>query len=102
MSELEQDYEALVAQINAKIKESAEALNEANALATKAGLPTLIYTQFLRDDMKYDNDRLDEPLSRDEVEAQCEALQEKLEAIDVGPLEAALSDGGWSTSSSYC
>ena len=102
MSDLEQDYEKLVEQINAKIKESAEALNEANRLATQAGLPTLFYSQFTRENMQYDNRYAEPPLSKEELNEKCQELEDKLNLIDVGPLEAAMGDGGWSTSSSYC
>ena len=102
MSELEQDFEKAAEQINAKIKEAAEALRQANELAEKAGLPSLIYTQYTRDNMLYYNRHAESPLSKDEINEKCEALEEKLGLIDVGPLEAELGDGGWSTSSSYC
>lgn len=102
MSELDQDFEKLAEQINAKIKEAAEALKQANELASKAGLSTLIYSQFIREDMQYNNRYADKPLSKEEITEKCEALEAKLSLIDVGPLEAELGDGGWSTSSSYC
>lgn len=102
MSDLEQDYDKLIEQINAKIKESARSLDQANALATQAGLPALFYSQFIREDLQYENRRAEKPLSKEELNEKCEALEEKLSAIDVGPLEVALGDGGWSTSSSYC
>ena len=102
MSELDQDFEKTAEQINAKIKEAAEALRQANELATKAGLPSLIYTQFTRDDIQYQNDNADEPLKKRELEEKCDELEEKLELIDVSDLEDALSQAGWSTSSSYC
>lgn len=102
MSDLEQDFESIVAQINAKIKESAAALKQANELATKAGLSTLIYSQFIREDMQYNNRYAEPPLTKEEITEKCEELEAKLSHIDVGPLEAELGDGGWSTSSSYC
>jgi len=102
MSELDQDFNSLVEQINAKIKESAAALQEANALATKAGLPTLFYSQFTRENMQYDNRYAEPPLSKEELNEKCREIEDKLNLIDVGPLEAAMGDGGWSTSSSYC
>jgi hypothetical protein len=102
MSELDQEFEKTAEQINAKIKEAAEALKQANELATQAGLSTLIYSQFIRDNMEYDNRYAEPKLSRDEITEKCEELKSKLELIDVGPLEAELGDGGWNTSSSYC
>jgi hypothetical protein len=52
--------------------------------------------------MQYDNRYAEPKLSKEELDEKCESLKEKLEMIDVGPLEAELGDGGWSTSSSYC
>lgn len=102
MSELDQDFEKVAEQINIKIKEAAEALAQANELATKAGLPALFYSQFIRENMQYDNRYAEPPLSKEEITEKCQELEGKLGLIDVGPLEAELGDGGWSTSSSYC
>lgn len=102
MSEMEQDFNKVAEQINEKIKEAAASLREANELATKLGLPSLIYTQFSRDEMQWQNRHREVPMEPQELEEKLEELQGKLEFIDVGPLEAALGDGGWSTSSSYC
>jgi hypothetical protein len=102
MSELDQDFEKVAEQINAKIKEAAAALKEVNELREKAGLPSLIYSNFVQDDMLWQNRNSDNPLSRDELTMKMEEVEEKLSKIDVGPLEAELGDAGWSTSSSYC
>lgn len=102
MSELDQDFEKVAEQINAKIKEAAEALKQANELASKAGLSTLFYSQFTKDNIEYDNRYAEPRLSKEEINEKCQALEEKLGLIDVGPLEAEMGDGGWSTSSSYC
>jgi archaellum component FlaC len=102
MSDLEQDFDQVAAQINAKLKEAADAINEANRLSETINLPSLIYSQWLRDDLYYQNKNSDTPKSKEEVQAELDELQEKLEKIDVRPLESALGQGGWSTSSSYC
>ena len=106
MSELDKDWAETAAKINAKIKEAAEVFAEVNKLAAEAGLPGLIYTQWIRENMEYDQRSAvrtgEKPLSKEEINQKCDELQEKLESIDVGPLESEMSDGGWSTSSSYC
>lgn len=44
MSELDQEFEKTAEQINAKIKEAAEALKEAKRLASEAGLNGWIFS----------------------------------------------------------
>ena len=102
MSDLDQDFDKIAEQINAKLKEAAEAINEANRLSETVNLPSLIFSQFLRDDLDYENRNSDNPKSKEELRAELDELQEKLEKIKVHPLEAALGNAGWSTSSSYC
>ncbi len=102
MSTLDQDFEKIVKQINTKIREAAKSLIKANELAAKAGLPSLIYTQFIREEIFFSNNLKDEPLERKDIEDMIEKLEKKLSYIDVSLLEGALDDGGWSTSSSYC
>lgn len=103
---IEKDFEATAAKINAKLKEAAAALGEANELAAQAGLPGLIYTQWIGED---DN-------SMDDLDAQArQALEDdeewdgestpakmKMELIDVSDIESEICGAGWSTSSSYC
>jgi hypothetical protein len=101
MSDLDNDFEETAKKINAKLKEAAEALREANRLSDEEGLPGLIYTQFTRDDLGANNRRMDAD-KKAELEKHLDEIEEKLEKIDVGELEAALGDAGWSTSSSYC
>lgn len=111
MSDLDKDFDDTVAKINAKLKEAAAAVEEANAMATGLGLPSLIYTQFTREDMLYQR-RYDangdyipynpDDDSDDEIDEKCEELEAKLSKIDVSDLESALGGGGWSTSASYC
>jgi hypothetical protein len=96
MSDLDTDFDSLATQINAKLKEAAAALREANELAEKAKLPGLIFTQFISENMRYDG------VPRDQISSKCEELEKKYERIDVAELESAMEDGGWSTSSSYC
>ena len=95
MSDLDNDFEETAKKINAKLKEAAEALREANRLSTEAGLVGLIYTQFTSDDLEYN-------LGRKLTVEQKVGLQKKLEKIDVSELESELCDAGWSPSSSYC
>jgi hypothetical protein len=106
MSELDKDWEEIAAKINFSIKKAAEAFAEVNKLAAEAGLPGLIYTQWIRENLEYDQRSASrtggKPLTKEEINQKCEELQEKFELIDVGPLESAIEDGGWSTSSSYC
>lgn len=106
MSVLDKDFKETAAKINAKIKEATAALDEANQLASQAGLPALIYTQWMRDD---DNslEELDaearQALEDDEDwDGEMSPVQMKMEFIDVSDLESAICGGGWSTSSSYC
>jgi predicted RNase H-like nuclease len=102
MSELDKDFEQIAQQINAKIKEAAAALREANELADKAKLPGLIFTQWIGENMEMDNRRSGNTRSKRDIQDEVNALEQKYELIDVHELEAALGDGGWSTSSSYC
>lgn len=87
MSQIDQDFEKVAAQINAKLAEAAAALREANKLREEAGLETLVLSMWVRED----NDR-----------ETVEALEEKLDLINVRELERELGCAGWSTSSSYC
>lgn len=96
MSNLEKDFDSIAAKINAKLTEAAAALQEANRLKDEAGLPSLIYTQFIEDDLRFDG------TPRDQIATKCEELQKKMELINVRELESALGQAGWSTSGSYC
>jgi len=86
-STIDEAFQNLASQINRKLKEAASALREANRLKEEAGLETLFFSAYLRDE-------------HDEEE--CEELEEKLQLIDVGELEGEMESAGWSTSSSYC
>ena len=105
MSDLESDFKETAEKINAKIKEAAAALAEANELASKAGLPALIYTQFIDDDSRDDEfeaqlDKLSEDENWDGDERS--PLERKMSLIDVSDLESEIENGGWQTSSAYC
>jgi hypothetical protein len=106
MSELDQDFEKVAEQINAKVKEAADALREANRLASEVGLPSLIYTQWTSDDdSTLDNlsEKELEKLEADENwDGESTPLKMKIDKIDVSELESEISYAGWSTSSSYC
>lgn len=106
MSELDSNFEALATQINAKLKEATDALREANKLACKARLPSLIYTQWLSEDDNSLDDLSDEERQRlednEEWDGESSPLKMKIDMINVSDLEGEISLAGWSTSSSYC
>jgi hypothetical protein len=106
MSFLNKEFKKAAAKINAKLKEAAAALEEANELSTKVGCPVLIYTQWTResDYSLEDLDDVERQALEDDKEwdGKMSPLQMKLEFIDVSDLESAICNGGWSTSSSYC
>lgn len=106
MSLLDKDFAKIAEQINAKIKEATDALREVNRLTEEAGLPSLIYTQYIQE---YDDtlDKLTEAelklLEEDEEwDGESTPLKMKLDMIDVSDLEGEIESAGWSTSSSYC
>jgi len=106
MNDLNQDFEKTAEQINAKLKEATAALKEANRLAEAAGLPTLIYTQWTREDDSTLEDLSEEEYqlleNNAEWDGESSPLQMKMEMIDVSDLENEISSAGWSTSSAYC
>ena len=106
MSQLSAEFEQQIEQINAKLAESAKALREANELAKKAGYQHgIINSQWAREKESTGINRKDFEDEDAYYEAQdraYEALEEKYSSIDVSDLEAAMEEGGWSTSSSYC
>ncbi len=105
MSDLDKDFEETVAQINAKLEESAKALREANKLAIKAGYKHgLINSQWAREaeEMPSEED-FESPEEYDKAcDAHYDTLSKKYSLIDVGNLEDAMMDAGWQPSSSYC
>ena len=106
MSILDNEFKKTAKKINAKLKEAAAALEAANELSAKAGLPALIYTQWTREDdnsLEALDDAERKALEDDENwDGEMTPIQMKLEFIDVSDLESAICNGGWSTSSSYC
>jgi len=116
MSDLEKDFQETADKINAKLKEAAEALREANQLARTAKLPALIVTQWNEDQFLDAFDKSsdeEEDTEEDDVEVESDYDDEEyddpsdrvrylMEKIDVGPLETEMEHAGWSTSSSYC
>lgn len=102
MSELNEDFQRVAEDINAKLGEAAEALKEAHRLANDAGLDGLIFTQFSKDDIRRCNQYAEPPLDKFELNEKIAQEEQKYELIDVSALEAALGNAGWSTSSSYC
>lgn len=106
MSQLDQDFKQVADQINAKVKEATEALREANRLASEAGLPALIYTQWTSEDDTTLDDLSEEEAQKleedEEWDGESSPLKMKMDLIDVSDLESELCDAGWSTSSSYC
>jgi hypothetical protein len=106
MNKYEQEFRETADKINAKLKEAAAALEEANRLAGEAGLPSLIYTQWTSDDDNTaDNmtEEEEEALEADEDwDGEASPLKIKMDLIDVSDIEDAIQNGGWSTSSSYC
>jgi hypothetical protein len=101
---LEKEFEKTAEAINAKVKEATEALKEANRLASEAGLPALIYTQWTRedDDYEYSEEELEELESDEDWDGEATPLERKINMLDVSELEGQLEQAGWSTSSSYC
>jgi hypothetical protein len=106
MSVLDKDFKETAAKINAKIKEAAAALDEANELASEAGLPALIYTQWTSEDdnslEELDTEARQKLEDDPEWDGEASPLKMKMDLIDVGELEGAVCNAGWSTSSSYC
>lgn len=106
MSAFEKEFKETADKINAKLKEAAEALREANRMASEAGLPGLIYTQWTSDDdssLEDMDDAARERLEEDEEwDGESSPLKMKMDLIDVSDIEGEIQEAGWSTSSSYC
>jgi len=111
MTDLEQDFDSLLTQINTKLNEAADKLREVNELRKKAGLDALIFTSWEREEayrrisrqVEESEEAQNEDFDIDEkVDELMDAEYRKYEAIDVRALERELSHAGWSTSSSYC
>lgn len=107
MSELDKDFESFLPQINAKLAEAAAAMKEVNRLRQEAGLESLIFTSWMRQEAWRNLNRQMDEMTEEEAEqfdidAKMDEISDQFAAIDVGPLESELSHAGWSTSSSYC
>jgi len=98
MNKLEKDFDELAKQINSKIVEASLILKEVNSLKNKAGLISLIYTSYISEDIAYFN----KGKSEEEISQMTEDFYQKIKKIKVKPLEEAISDLGWNTSSTYC
>jgi hypothetical protein len=109
MSDLEQDFDSLVREINIKLSEAAAALKQANDLREKAGLDSLIFTSDIKEafeakiycELEARADREDLDFDT-EIEARSELEEAKYSKIATRTLEREISSAGWSTSSSYC
>jgi len=87
-TKIETDFTELANQINAKIKEAAEAMKQANALAKAAGLSSLTYDE-------YDDDSADTEEEQDKID-------EFRGKVNIYPLFGELDKAGWHTSSIGC
>lgn len=100
MPELEQEFQATIDQVNAKLQEAAKALREANDLAIKAGYKNgLINSQWARE---AEMEKFPDEEGSDEDEDPYDIIQAKYDLLDISDLEEAMSDAGWQPSSSYC
>jgi chaperonin cofactor prefoldin len=102
MDEIENDFAKVAEEINLKLKEAAKALHEANKLADDAGVPSLFFSQFTRDDMRDSNRYADPPLSKEDLNDKMDELEYKLKLINVKEFEREMNQAGWNSSSSYC
>ena len=100
MSELEKDFKKTIVKINEKLQEAAKALKKANTLAGKIGFKHgLIPGSWAK---AYELNELEKSQDEDSEEVPYDILRKKYEQIDVSALEEAMSEAGWSSSSSYC
>lgn len=83
MSDIENEFDGAVAQINDKIKQAAEALKEANEIGKKAGIEYLGASYYTMED-----------LSKEDLK--------KMRDIDFEPLLDQLDEAGWHSSSLKC
>lgn len=107
MSDLEKDFEQHLEQLNAKLAEAAKVMKEVNELRAKAGLESLIFSAWMREDAyRTIRNQIEEEENRkpdsNEIYDRIEEMQARYEQIETGALENELNSAGWSTSSSYC
>ena len=88
-TKIETDFTELANQINAKIKEAAEAMKQARQLASTVGLNSLTYNEYA------DADSAD-------TQEEIEALENLRDNISIYPLFNELDKAGWQTSSIGC
>lgn len=111
MSDLEQDFDSVLIELNTKIKEAAEKLREVNELRAKAGFESLIFSQWEREEAY---SRIRSEVSESEaaespdfdedgaIDDKMEEIRARYSLIEKNPLEKEINRAGWSTSSSYC
>ena len=108
MSDLDRQFEEVIEQLNAKLKDATIALKEANALKKKAGLQSLIYTADNREKAYNKHYKLLKKLIADDddleeaIEEACEQERANYNRIQTEELEREMCAAGWRTSSSYC
>jgi hypothetical protein len=113
MSDIENDFDKVIEQINAQIVEAAKAMTKANELASKAGLKSIAssssdgdYDHFMF--TKYGNSYYDpetKPWSEEQQKEAAKAWEDHINLvsqIEFGPLFNELVTAGWSTSSMFC
>lgn len=96
----DENFDAAIVKVNAKLKEAAEALAEAARLGKEAGLPALIPAMWISED--FFCSKVNRGRDRDELDTEWEAITEKFDKVDVSAFESALGSAGWSASASYC
>lgn len=111
MSELEQDFDSVLKELNVKLKEAADKMREVNELRVKAGFESLIFSQWEREEAysrirrEVNESEAAEDPDFDEdyvVDEKMEELRARYDLIEKSPLEREINRAGWSTSSSYC
>lgn len=111
MSELEQDFDSVLKELNIKLKEAADKMREVNELRAKAGFESLIFSQWEREEAysrirsEVNESEATEDPDFDEdyaVDEKMEELRARYDLIEKSPLEREINRAGWSTSSSYC
>lgn len=88
-------------QIEIKLREAAESLNEAVNIAKASGLPGIVYNDYTWDDVYYKakrNSNFDEKEFREKMKN----ISNEIFKINKGPLTKALDNAGWNTSSMSC
>jgi hypothetical protein len=100
MSELDKDFDAVVEQINAKLKEAAAAVREANKLSSQIGVESLVFSAWMREELSYKLRK--EGLKDSALWDKMDEEAAKYEKFSIRELESEMSSAGWSMSSSHC